>query len=403
MHIVQFVHPDFLHSSSMPRFARMIAEGMRARGHQVETWTAQPWACRLPAPARLKKWLGYVDQFILFPLLVRWRLQRLAPDTLFVFGDQALGPWVPLVASRPHVIHVHDFMALRSALGEFAQNPTGWSGRRYQALIRRGFSRGNCFVSVSDNTRRQLLRFLPRLPAVSEVIYNGLNHPFRRMEMAQAQAELLPAGLAPPAEGFLLHVGGNEWYKNRQGVMEMYDAYAQQADNPLPLWLVGTEPSAALKERARRVAPKGRVRFVTGLSNSQVCAAYSAARLLLFPSLAEGFGWPIAEAMACGCLVLTTGEAPMTEVGGPAAFYLPVRPAHEAQAWARQAGERILDILRLPPEDVGARRQQGYRQVARFDARQTLDAYEQVYRQALGAAPAFNGAARPLPEPAPGP
>ena len=143
MHIVQFVHPDFLNSKSMPRFAQMIAEGMRARGHLVDIWTARPLAYGVPAPARLKKWLGYIDQFIFFPLLVRWRLRQLQADTLFVFGDQALGPWVPLVACRPHVIHVHDFMALRSALGEFAQNPTGWAGRQYQALIRRGFSRGS--------------------------------------------------------------------------------------------------------------------------------------------------------------------------------------------------------------------------------------------------------------------
>jgi len=388
MHIVQFVHPDFLNSKSMPRFAQMIAEGMRARGHLVDTWTAKPLAYGVPAPARLKKWLGYIDQFIFFPLVVRWRLRRLQADTLFVFGDQALGPWVPLVACRPHVIHVHDFMALRSALGEFAQNPTGWAGRQYQALIRRGFSKGSYFVSVSDNTRHQLQRFLPSPPDVSEVIYNGLNYPFRRMNAAESLAELLPAGLVPPPEGFLLHVGGNEWYKNRQGVLEIYHAYARHVENPLPLWLVGTEPTMALKELAQRTAAKGKVRFISGLSNKQVCAAYSAARLMMFPSLAEGFGWPIAEAMACGCLVLTTGEAPMTEVGGDAAFYIPTRPERDPGAWAEQAGAHVLEILQRTPDETGSRRQLGYRQVAQFDAEQTLNAYERIYRQALGKAQA---------------
>lgn len=384
MHIVQFVHPDFLNSHSMPRFARMIADGMRARGHHVDVWTARPLAYGVPAPARFKKWLGYIDQFIFFPLLVRWRLRRLEANTLFVFGDQALGPWVPLVACRPHVIHVHDFMALRSALGEFAQNPTGWTGRQYQALIRRGFSQGNYFVSVSDSTRGQLQRFLPHQPDVSEVIYNGLNYPFRRMSADESLAELLPAGLAPPPEGFVLHVGGNEWYKNRLGVLEIYDAYAQQTDDPLPLWLVGTEPSLDLKERAQRITSKGKVRFLSGLSNKQVCAAYSAARLMLFPSLAEGFGWPIAEAMACGCLVLTIGEAPMTEVGGDAAFYIPSRPQHDFGTWAKQAGARVVEILQLTSEETSSRQQSGYRQVARFDADQTLNAYERIYEQALG-------------------
>ena len=383
MHIVQFVHPDFLNSQSMPRFAKMIAEGMRARGHDVDTWTAKPLVYRFPAPARLKKWLGYIDQFMLFPLQVQWRLRRLQADTLFVFGDQALGPWVPLVAHRPHVIHVHDFMALRSALGEFVQNPTGWTGRKYQALIRRGFSRGSCFVSVSENTRKQLQRFLPQKPSVSEVIYNGLNYPFRPMTLVESNATLVPVGLTVPPGGFLLHVGGNEWYKNRQGVLEIYEAYAQQTTNPLPLWMVGTSPSLALRERAQRMTAKGEIRFLSGLSNEQVCAAYSTARLLLFPSLAEGFGWPIAEAMASGCLVLTTGEAPMTEVGGEAAFYIASRPMRNPDEWAALAGKSVLKILHLTQDEVEHRRQLGFLQVARFDAEQTLNAYEHIYQQAL--------------------
>lgn len=383
MNIVQFTHPQFLNSQSMPRFAQMIAEGMRARGHQVDTWTATPFAYDLPAPTRLKKWLGYIDQFIFFPLLVHWRLRRLPADTLFIFGDQALGPWVPLVANRPHVIHVHDFMALRSARGEFVQNPTGWTGRLYQGLIRRGFGRGSCFVSVSENTRRQLHQFLPQQPHVSEVIYNGLNYQFRPMCPAESAAALLPAELVLPPDGFLLHVGGNQWYKNREGVLEMYEAYVQQAKNPLPLWMVGETPTPAMQALAQRVAGKGQVRFLSGLSSKQVCAAYSAARLMLFPSLAEGFGWPIAEAMACGCLVLTTGEAPMTEVGGNAAFYIAPKPALGSETWAAQAGASVSKILALTPEEVDHRRHMGYAQVAQFDAEQTLDAYESLYQQAL--------------------
>ena len=383
MHIVQFVHPDFLNSHSMPRFAQMIADGMRARGHEVDTWTARPLAYSFPAPTRLKKWLGYIDQFMLFPLQVHWRLRRLQADTLFIFGDQALGPWVPLVAHRPHVIHVHDLMALRSSLGEFVQNPTGWTGRKYQSLIRRGFSRGSRFVSVSENTREQLQRFLPHKPDVSEVIYNGLNYPFRPMTAVESAAALQPAGAAMPPSGFLLHVGGNEWYKNRLGVIEMYQAYAQQTENPLPLWLVGSSPTLTIRELAQGIKGKGEIRFLSNLSNEQVCAAYSAARLLLFPSLAEGFGWPIAEAMASGCLVLTTGEAPMTEVGGDAAFYIPRKPAPPADEWAALAGASILKILQRTPDEVSNRQQLGFGQVARFNAEQTLNAYERIYQQAL--------------------
>ena len=86
MHIVQFVHPDFLNSQSMPRFARMITQGMHARGHRADEWTAKPFFYKLPFPRRLKKWLGYIDQFVVFPLQVRWRLRQLPVDTLFMTG-----------------------------------------------------------------------------------------------------------------------------------------------------------------------------------------------------------------------------------------------------------------------------------------------------------------------------
>ena len=100
MQIVIFSHPDFLNSQSMPLFAGMIYKGMIDRGHKVEVWKPLPWVYRLPAPQAMKKWLGYVDQYVLFPLQVRMRLRHTPDDTLFVFADQALGPWVPLVKDQ---------------------------------------------------------------------------------------------------------------------------------------------------------------------------------------------------------------------------------------------------------------------------------------------------------------
>lgn len=381
MYIVQFSHPDFLNSQSMPRFSRMISEGMRARGHRVDEWTAKPFFFNLPFPKRFKKWLGYIDQFIVFPLQVRRRLRQLPQATLFVFSDQALGPWVPLVANRPHVIHVHDFMALRSSLGEFAQNTMHWSGRQYQALIRHGFGHGRAFISVSEKTRTDLKRFLPANAQISEVVYNGLNFPFQCMSREDCLAVLAARNLIVPESGYLLHIGGNQWYKNRLGVLEIYAAYAQRVQNPLPLWMVGAPPTNSMKIIAQHAMSKGNVQFLEGFSDTQVCAAYSAARLLIFPSLAEGFGWPIAEALTCGCPVLTTDEAPMTEVGGEAAFYLPRRPDSGGGDWAIQASKQVAEILALPLDQRQQRQMLGFKHAAQFHPQRTMNAYEKIYLQ----------------------
>ena len=386
MRIVIFSHPKWLASESMPRFGDMIVDGMTARGHEIQAWEPNPHLLRLPSPPGLKKWLGYVDQYVVFPLRIRRRLRKTHEATLFVFADQALGPWVPLVAGRPHVIHVHDLIALRSAIGEFKENPTGWTGRRYQAMIRRGFAVGKHFISVSENTRADLSRFLSGGQHSSEVVYNGLNHPFRAMSATDCASALTGAKLSLPPEGFLLHVGGNQWYKNRLGVVEIYEAYVRQVAAPLSLWMVGAPPTDLMRAAAQRIGSRGRIKFLTGLSGDQLCAVYSSARLLVFPSLAEGFGWPIAEAMACGCLVLTTDRAPMTEVGGEAAYYLPLRPNMDSGGWAQAAANRISEMLASPAEEQWQHRRIGLARSALFDTNRALDAYERIYCRVLAGA-----------------
>ncbi len=179
MRLVLLTHPASFTTVSMPRFAGMIQRGMEERGHEVKLWTSQPSLSRFPIRSvLLRKWLGYADQFLLYPRELRRQVAREPGDTLFVVTDQALGMWVPYIAHRPHIIHCHDFLALKSALGEFPENSTCWTGRQYQQLICKGFSHGQAFISVSKKTREDLLRFLPQTPRISELVYNGLNHPF---------------------------------------------------------------------------------------------------------------------------------------------------------------------------------------------------------------------------------
>ncbi|EOM1465367.1 TPA: glycosyltransferase family 4 protein [Klebsiella pneumoniae] len=385
MNIVVFTHPDFLDSTSMPRFARMIIDGMRSRGHTVEQWTAKPCFYKLPVRSSIRKWFGYIDQYILFPLLVLFRLYRNKKNTLYVFSDQALGPWVPLVKKHPHVIHVHDFMAYHSANDKYPENPTSKTGKLYQTYIKNGFSKGKCFVSVSQNTKKELDTILDWNGDLSFVVYNGLNPIFRPLQRPNAIA-LLKDVLPKQAleNGFLLHVGGNQWYKNRMGVLEIYDAYAKKEsnDSPLPLVMIGATPPKSFTEFTQNLPETASVYFLSGLSDEQVCAAYSLATLFLFPSIAEGFGWPIAEAMACGCPVITTNEAPMTEVGGSAAFYIDRRPPTDVSIWARKSGDKLFTILK-DKEQLLTHKENGMEHVKQFNAESTISAYEQIYLRTL--------------------
>ena len=367
----------------MPRFVRLLAEGMRARGHEVEERAPQGFFVQIPLRG-LHKWLGYIDQYLLFPLLVRYKLRKDPANTLFVFTDHALGPWVPLVANRPHVIHCHDFLAQRSARGEISENPTGWTGRLYQRYIRRGYTRGHHFISVSQSTRQDLHRLLPALPVHSEVVYNGLNQKFAPQDIAQARNSLSQATGLDLTVGYLLHVGGNQWYKNRAGVIELYAAWRASSSMVLPLLLIGEAPDSALLEKWAASGYQSTIYWLEGLDDDLVRLAYAGASVFLFPSLAEGFGWPIAEAMASGCPVITTGERPMTEVGGKAAFYILRRPSKgPTAAWAVEGAQVIQQVVTLNLNKRSAVAHAGLVNAKRFEAHQALNHIESIYQRIL--------------------
>lgn len=384
MNLVFLAHPSFLDQQSMPRFARMLAEGMSSRGHNVEILSPKAGFFNLHSHATLKKWLGYVDQYIVFPRALKAKLKKYPGDTLFVFTDQALGPWVPIVAHRPHVIHCHDFMALRSALGEIPENPTSWTGRQYQNLIRKGFSKGKHFISVSQKTKDDLHRFLFAQPTSSDVVYNGFHKPFHSNDPILARKRFGEKTKLDLTMGYLLHVGGNTWYKNRAGVLEIYDALRSKFQVHLPLLMIG-DPTDELKSRHEHSPFKADIYWLSGIDDETLRLAYAGATTFIFPSLGEGFGWPIAEAMASGCPVVTTNEPPMTEVAGTAGFLVPRMPHDRSKVkeWADKVAAVTQRLTSLSSSERSAIVNAGINNAKRFDTNRALDQIEEIYKRIL--------------------
>ncbi|MCX2485239.1 glycosyltransferase [Pedobacter sp. MR2016-24] len=363
----------------MHRFTAMLAEGMAKRGHDVSVWSPKRKFFSLRAPSAFKKWLGYVDQYILFPSTVRKRLKSCPADTLFVFTDQAQGPWVPLMANRRHVMHCHDFLAQLSAMGKIAQHKSSWTGKLYQKFIRNGYRKGKNFISVSRKTDQLLQQMLPDKVTSTAVVYNGLDQSYRPFYHAKARRLITKETGIDLAAGYCLHVGGNQWYKNREGVIEIYTAWRAQSEFTLPLLMIGPPPSAIVLQQLEASPFKEDVHFISNLSDEFVQYAYAGANVFLFPSHAEGFGWPIAEAMASGCPVMTTNEAPMTEVAGDAAFLIAARCPDNDQTWASEAALTLQQIVSLTAAERKTVRAAAIKNVKRFDAKAAVDKIEFIY------------------------
>jgi len=282
------------------------------------------------------------------------------------------------------VVHVHDLLALRSALGEVPENPTSLTGQVYQRYIRRGFRQARHFISISAKSREDLHQFGKITPLTSAVVYNGMNFPYRRMSAASADAIVRALGFGDLTPGPILHVGGGQWYKNLAGVIAMYAKYASLTADPRELICVSPAPNGEVRRRLKAVPANGRVRFVFNLPSSTLQALYSVASAFLFPSLAEGFGWPLIEAQACGCPVITTDAAPMNEVAGPAACYLPrLKSAGDMDAWATEAAAVLQGLLEEPEPERQRRIELGRAWVERFDVDRAVDEYLAIYKDVL--------------------
>jgi glycosyltransferase involved in cell wall biosynthesis len=294
--------------------------------------------------------VGYFDKFVLFPRRVRQRLRRENHADVVHIIDHANAVYGPLFAGRPLLATCHDLLQIRAARGEFKEHHVSRLGRRYQSWILANIAQLPHVAVPSHETAVQLRR-LTSMPAERiSVIPLGLNYPYRRTAPAAArlvigkmlrERDLAPGLLEHGDRGYLLNVGGGQWYKNRPGLIEIY-AQLRRKVSPMPrLVLVGKPLASDLAARVQQLGISEDVIQISNVSEPQLQALYSLAEGLLFPSWNEGFGWPVAEAQACGCPVFTSNRAPMTEVGGDGAVYVdPAAPTEAAQiiadAWPKK-------------------------------------------------------------------
>ncbi|MFI5181236.1 MAG: glycosyltransferase family 4 protein [Thermoanaerobaculia bacterium] len=282
-------------------------------------------------------------------LAIRRAMDRTKPD-LFHAPHYV----VPLAPAVPTVVTIHDLMHLRRP------EHAGLHKRAYAAwMIRRAVRLAVRIVTVSEETRRDLLSFDSRAAGKTVVIPNGAADGFFRAGNAAA----------PPREGsspYLLFVGNDKPHKNLDGLLL---AFARiRATHPhLELRLAGV---AAGRRAADGVHALG---FVPDEDLADLVAG---AEVLVLPSFAEGFGLPVLEAQAAGTPVACSDLPALREAsGGVAAFFDPSDPASIA---------RMLEGL-LGDEAARSRlRAAGRVHAAAFTWDRVAENTVALYREALG-------------------
>jgi glycosyltransferase involved in cell wall biosynthesis len=355
---------------SMQRFGLMMLDGLTAAGIPAELIQPQPFFGRFQSAGRfVAKWLAYIDKFILFPRRLRRRLKT-APALVHIC-DHSNAMYARQIQNVPVISTCHDLLAVRGALGEPTDCPASFTGKRLQRWIVSGLENATVVVCVSHATLADAHRLVmsrngkPRF----ELIPLGLNNPYRELAPPEARARIAQHSILTSGKPFVLHVGSNLHRKNRAGVLRIFARCKDQWDGSLVF--AGEPLSDALRALARELGVLERVVEVADATSELLEALYNCATALLFPSTFEGFGWPIAEAQACGCPVICTDREPMTEVAGDAALL------HDLEDEAGFAA----DLLRLTnPAEREHWRARGLENAKRFSAALMIGRYCELYR-----------------------
>lgn len=238
---------------------------------------------------------------------------------------------------RPLVITVHDATLLTE------RSRFGWIDRLYHRVFSVLAARRAHAVTVpSDVSRRELVR-LYRIPdARIHLVPGGVSPRFRPTSPAERDSLLGRLALRPP---YVLFVGARVPRKNLDGLLLALARAREAGHSDLQVAIAGPAGPGDGPFRAQvgRLGLQSAVRWLGWIGDEDLPALYGGALCLAYPSLEEGFGMPILEAMACGTPVLTADRSSMPEIAGDAALLVdPTSPTAIADGLRRIAGDAAV-------------------------------------------------------------
>ena len=310
---------------SMLRFGELLTTGFATEEITCEEIFPKPCFFPLAPTASMKKWGGYLDKYLLFPKRLKkaLRARKNRPD-LFHVIDHSNAVYLNKVPSNPPIkklVTCHDLIALRMSRNEFEQAPrVSRTGQKLQQWIHRSLGNADAYACDSSDTEKDLNRLVPSSKGRSRVIHLGVD----RFIEKQPSRDSLP--FDPSNTNYILHVGSSAWYKNRKGVLEAFINLRKNHDVKNPhLVLVGPElqPEEMPHSMRDKVTELSKhIIVLTKVSESALKMLYKNAMALIFPSFAEGFGWPPLEAQALDCPVIASKTGAIYDILGDSATYV---------------------------------------------------------------------------------
>jgi glycosyltransferase involved in cell wall biosynthesis len=251
------------------------------------------------------------------------------------------------------VVTIHDLVAFL-----FPNTIPLKYGAYMRYLLRYAVRRADRIISVSAHTREDLIRILKVPPEKISVVHEAPTPLFRALDRQWAREQLQTRyGLK---KKFIYHLGNIEPRKNLIVLLQAFGQVCRQINNEYVLVLSGQPGwlTGSLQRFLARYPFKERIIFTGYVPREDLPLFMNGAEMFVFPSLYEGFGLPVLEAMHCGTPVISSNRSSIPEIVGPAALLIdPEDPSALA--------EMIVYLIRHPDQREKMRAL-GLEQAARF-------------------------------------
>jgi len=308
--------------------------------------------------------LGENVQVVCFPRMLSW--WRARQDQIDVYHGTSYQLWTQ--GKVGSVVTMHDLALVR--FPEFSKRLLGERWPIYKT--RKTLERATRVIAVSHHTANDIREFYGIPAEKVRVIYHGVGEEFYSPCDPEARRAVI-AKYQIPLENYILYVGGSDPRKNLARLLEAFSLLLKKMG---PLILVvtgGMDRGGEVYQKISRLGLEKHVVLTGHLPPQDLRYLYSAARLFVYPSLYEGFGIPILEAMASGIPVVTSNTSSLPEVSGNAALLV---DPYDVQAMSRGM-QKVLD----DPRFASLLRAKGLERVKEFSwekaARQTLKVYQE--------------------------
>jgi glycosyltransferase involved in cell wall biosynthesis len=281
----------------------------------------------------------------------------------------------PLTGGDQTIVTIHDLIPL--LLPAYRGSPLV---RVYTRMVCAGARRAVAIITDSECSRRDILRLLRVEPARTHVVHLAAHERFKPVTDNRVLTQVRKKYGLP--EEYVLYLGGFDQRKNVGALVAAYATIGANLTRSAPLVIAGSLPrrDSDFFPNPKRLAEEhdlqARVTLVGWVAEEDKPALYSSALLFVFPSLYEGFGLPVLEAMSCGTAVLVSDVASLPEiVGDGAMLFDPRRPEELAEAMS------VLLRDKAKRAELAAR---GLERAQLFSWEKTISQTVQVYRSVVG-------------------